>query len=67
LLSHPTSIARRADASAFTREGDEKVMPTFIAKGTGKAVGEDTAREILTKIMFHIGGHGLSQGASQRA
>jgi hypothetical protein len=46
----------------LTREGDEKVVPTFIAKGTGKAVGEESAREILAKIMFHIGGHGLAQG-----
>jgi hypothetical protein len=37
-------------------------MPTFIAKGAGKAVGEDTAREILAKFMFHIGGHGVAQG-----
>jgi hypothetical protein len=35
-------------------------MPAFIAKGAGKAVGEDTAREILAKIMFHIGGHGIA-------
>ena len=61
-LRHATGIARRADTSAFTREGDKKVMPTFIAKSTGKAVGEDTAREILAKIMFHIGGHGRAQG-----
>jgi hypothetical protein len=37
-------------------------MPTFIAKGPDKAVGEDTAREILAKVMFHIGGHGIAQG-----
>jgi hypothetical protein len=62
LLTHASGIARRANASAFAREGDEKVMPAFIAKGTGKAVGEDTAREILAKIMFHIGGHSVAQG-----
>jgi hypothetical protein len=42
-------------------------MPAFIAKGTGKAVGEDTAREIFTQIMFHIGGHGLIEHGSLRA
>jgi hypothetical protein len=49
----PAQRAVRAEASAFTREGDEKVKPAFIAKGPGKAVGDDTAREILAKIMFH--------------
>jgi hypothetical protein len=39
----------------YKREGDEKVVPAFIAKGPGKAVGEDTVREILAKIMFHLG------------
>jgi hypothetical protein len=62
LLTHAPGIARRANTSAFTREGDEKVMPAFIAKGAGKAVGEDTALEIFAKIMFHIGGHGVAQG-----
>jgi hypothetical protein len=37
-------------------------MPTFIAKGAGKAVGEESARGILAKIIFHIGGHGTAQG-----
>jgi hypothetical protein len=37
-------------------------MPTFIAKGTGKAVGEESARETLAKIMFYIGEHGIAQG-----
>jgi hypothetical protein len=37
-------------------------MPAFIAKGAGKAVSEDSAREILAQIMFHIGGHGIAQG-----
>jgi hypothetical protein len=32
----------------------------MLAKSTGKAVGEESAREILAKIMFHIGGHGLA-------
>jgi hypothetical protein len=53
LLTYPRCIARRPDASAFTREGDEKVVAAFIAKSPDKAVGEETARGILAKIMFH--------------
>jgi hypothetical protein len=62
LLTHPRCIARRTVASAFTRESDEKVMPAFIAKGLGKAVSEDPAREIFAKLMFHLGGHEIAQG-----
>jgi hypothetical protein len=46
---------RRASLRARrNRRGECGSGPAFIAKGTGKAVGEDTAREILAKIMFHI-------------
>lgn len=40
-LCHVPRVVPRADAAAFTGEGDQIVMPTVIAAGAGKAVGKD--------------------------
>jgi len=40
-LCHVPRVVPRADAAAFTGEGDQIVMPTVIAAGADKAVGKD--------------------------
>lgn len=52
-LDHAPGGAGRTETSALAGEGDQKVMAAGRAAGTGKAVGEDAAGEIVTEFTFH--------------
>jgi hypothetical protein len=56
---HASQFARGADALAFPGVGDEVVVPAVITPCAGKAVGEDTAFEVFSKGLAHIGSRGV--------
>ena len=53
---HAVTVARRADATAFAGEGDEKIMAAIIATSAGKAVCEDAALEVFVECLRDVGG-----------
>ena len=51
---HAPGVARRADAPAFAREGDQEVMTALVAAGSRKAVGEDSALQVPPQLPLGV-------------
>jgi hypothetical protein len=49
-LAHAPGVARRADASARTRERDQPLMAAILATGPGEAMGQDAALQAAPEI-----------------
>ncbi len=54
-LGHAPRVAGGAHASALAGEGHQEVVPAVTTAGTGKAVGEDAAFQILLERFAYIG------------
>ena len=54
-LHHASRVARGADTPAFAGIGDEVVVPAVITPRPGKAMGKDSALQILAKRLMDIG------------
>ena len=53
-LCHASRVARRADSTAFAREGDKIVVSAVVTTGAGKAMRKDAAFQIFAKRQADI-------------
>jgi hypothetical protein len=53
-VGHAARGARRADAAAFTREGDEDLVGAGLAADAGEAMGEDAAAQVLGELALDV-------------
>ena len=49
-LAHAPGVARRADASALTRERNQPLVAALLATGPGEAIGQDAALQVAPEI-----------------
>jgi len=61
-LHHTAGGAGGADAPALAGVGNEEVVPARSAAGTGEAVGEDAAVEVVAQ--FPLGGCGRARSGA---
>jgi hypothetical protein len=56
-VGHPAAAARRVEAAALAREGDDAVEPAAVAVRAYEAIGKDSAAQEGAKLALDEAGH----------
>jgi len=64
-IGHAARGARRADAAAFTREGDEDLVGAGLAANAGEAVGKEATAQIGGEFAVDVAGQAAAVGIAE--